>query len=484
MPNRQGRRVESARGGALYAAVGGGVESREMTHCMRVVTDSCGAHPTPVPLTGVNMPVSRLFSSLAGLAVVVAVVGAGMAHAEPDRDAAHGNAWCPQLSKRLDWYGTNRARLQHVIDEQGSCSHPDRPPRNVPVAAFDWDNTLTKNDVTTATLAWALRHNKILRPESWSQVNKWLTDHAAQALTAACGTDVPVGAPLLTATNDACADEIIEIRQEARTMDGHDAFAGEWNHRRTVPEYAWVPQLLAGHTPGEVTRYARQARAEALARPVGSSQTVGTHTIPAYVRYYPQMRDLVHTLQQAGIETYVVSAGFEPITEGWSPGVGIDAEHTIGIRSVLRNGEITTRNEGCGGEPASRGETIPYKQGKRCWINQEIFGIHGPDAWQRQPPGQRIILGAGDSDTDVSFVRDATSAHLVINRNEDEIMCRAYDNRDGRWIINPMFIEPNGPRVEPYPCSSTGYVTPDGGKAPVRRADGSVIPDQQDTVHG
>src|SRR5699024_7047629 len=201
------------------------------------------------------------------------------------------------------------------------------------------------------------------------------------------------------------------------------------------------------------------------------TRTVATRTTSTYVRYYPQMRDLVHTLQRAGLRTYVVSADFEPITEGWSPGVGIDAEHTIGIRSVLRNGEITTRNEGCGGEPASQGETIPYKQGKRCWINEEIFDVHGPDAWKRQAPEQRIMLGAGDSDTDVSFVRDATSVHLVINRNDDEIMCRAYDNHDGRWLINPMFIEPLDHKPEPYPCSTTGYVTPDGEKAPVRRSD-------------
>lgn len=430
------------------------------------------------------MRTHRLFSVIVGLTAIAALVGAGVAQAEPGGESTHHGMRCPQLSQRLGWYGHNRARLQQVIDEHGTCSHARSDRADVPVAAFDWDNTLTKNDVTTATLAWALRHDKILRPERWSDINKWLTDDAARTLRKACGTDVPAGKPLPTSTNNACTDEIMEIRQEAQIMNGADAFAGEWNHRRTVPEYAWVPQLFAGHTPGEVTAYARKARAEALAQPVGTTWTVGTHTIPAYVRYYPQMRDLVRTLQQAGIETYVMSAGFEPLTDGWSPGIGIDQDHTIGIRSVLRHGKITTYNEGCGGEPASQGETIPYKQGKRCWINQEIFGIDGPDAWKRQDPDHRIVLGGGDSDTDVSFVRDATSAHVVINRNEDEIMCRAYDNADGGWIINPMFIEPNGKRSEPYPCSTTGYVTPGGGKAPVQRPDGSVIPDQKDTVHG
>ncbi|OON82227.1 hypothetical protein [Streptomyces tsukubensis] len=397
---------------------------------------------------------------------------------------------CPQLDHRLAWYGDNRAKLQRVIDRRGTCSHPRGFAENSgghgarPVAAFDWDNTVTKNDITDATIAWSLRHDKILRPAGWKSTSKWLTRAADRALTKACGTDVPVGHPLPTSTRTACADEIFEIRAEAKTMSGDEAFSGTWNHRRTVPEYAWVPQLFAGHTPEELTSYTSKARAEALAKPVGSEQKVGTHTIPAYVRYYPQQRDLIKTLQRAGFDTYIVSAGSEPVTEVWSSAVGIDSAHTIAIRSLLdRKGRITTTNEGCGGEPASKGEDIPYIDGKRCWINQEIFGIHGKKAWERQDPAHRIALGGGDADTDVTFVGDATGAHLVLNRNKDEIMCRAYDDNDGRWVINPMFIEPNPRKTDAYPCSTTGRTEEDGSRGPVLRPDGSVIGDQQDTVY-
>ena len=62
-------------------------------------------------------------------------------------------------------------------------------------------------------------------------------------------------------------------------------------------------------------------------------------------------------------------------------------------------------------------------------------------------------------------------------------MCRAYDDSDGRWIVNPMFIEPKGQKTAPYPCATTGYTGHDGTPAPVRRADGSVVPDQRDSVY-
>ena len=123
--------------------------------------------------------------------------------------------------------------------------------------------------------------------------------------------------------------------------------------------------------------------------------------------------------------------------------MGIDREHTVAIRSVLdRKGRITTWNQGCGDVPVNQGEAIPYIDGKRCWINQEIYGVKGKSAWDKQDRAHRIALGGGDADTDVTFVGDATGAHLVLNRNKSEFMCRAYDNADGRWLVNPMFIEP------------------------------------------
>ncbi|WP_199566922.1 HAD family hydrolase [Streptomyces triticagri] len=392
---------------------------------------------------------------------------------------------CPQLSSELDWYGGNKQHLQRVIDERGRCTGPGLRHGDRPVAVFDWDNTVTKNDITDLAIAWALKHDKILRPARWADSSPWMTAEADRTLTEACGTDVPVGEPLPTSTNTACTDEIFSIRSEAKLMNGNDAFEGDWNSRRTLPEYAWVPQLFAGHTEAEVTSYARKSRAEALAAPVGATQQLGSHTLHAYARYNPQIKDLIRTLKRAGFEVWVDSAGATAVTNAWTGGVGVDRKHTIAIRNVLdQQGRITYTQEGCGGEPASKGEVMPYIEGKRCWLNEKAFGITGPAAWEKQPAEQRPAIGAGDADTDVTIVSDATGAHLLLNRNKNEVMCRAYDNADGNWLINPMFIEPLPRKDGDYPCSTTGYTNPDGTLGPVLREDGSVIPDQQDTVHG
>ncbi|MEU7181588.1 MULTISPECIES: haloacid dehalogenase-like hydrolase [Streptomyces] len=421
--------------------------------------------------------------ALAGATTVSALAATAPATAAAPAKAL-ARSHCPQLSKSIPWYGDNRAKLQKMIDERGLCGHPSPGPEGRPVAAFDWDNTVVKNDISDATLAWALQHDKILRPKSWRDTSPWLTKAADRALTTACGTTVPAGHPLPTAKNTACTDEIMEIRGEGRTMSGAPAFAGDWNHRRTVPQYAWVPQLFAGLTPAALTSYARQARARNLAAPVGTEQTVGTHTMAGYIRYYDQQKDLIRTLKAAGFDVYIVSASSETVAAAWSGGVGVDRAHTIGIRSTVRDGRFTTGIRGCGDVKDGRGEAIPYIDGKRCWINQEIFKIKGAEAWRKQDPAHRIALGGGDADTDVTFVGDATGAHLAINRNKSELMCRGYDNADGRWVVNPMFIDPLPRKSGGYPCATKGYTNTDGAPGPVRRPDGTVVPDQRDRVHG
>ena len=194
------------------------------------------------------------------------------------------------------------------------------------------------------------------------------------------------------------------------------------------------------------------------------------------MRYYPQMRDLIATLQANGFDVRIISASAEPVVRVWAADLGIPADKVMGVRTERDGDVVTSRLVPCGGSVS-----IPYIEGKRCRVNEEVFGISGPAAYDVAAPPRRAAFGAGDSDTDVSFLSDATALRLAVNRNKTELMCRAYDDADGRWIVNPMFIEPEG-QAEPYACATEGYVEPGGGDGPLRRADGSLVPDQADSV--
>ncbi|MET9699046.1 haloacid dehalogenase-like hydrolase [Streptomyces sp. NPDC006529] len=421
------------------------------------------------------------------LGAAVAITAGALVAAAPAARAARPGAPCATPEVGAGWYGDNRARLQRLIDRYGRCG-PYRSGHDKPVAVFDWDNTVVRNDVGDATLFWLLRNGRIRQPDhgDWSTTSRYLTPAAATALAGACGPLARPGAPLPTGDGDPagirCADEINAVYGTSATRSGAPAFAG-WDHRTTEPAYAWLAQLTRGYTARQVRAFAAAARAENLAAPVGATQRVGSADATAWVRYYDQQKDLIDALRKAGFDVWISSASPQPVVEVWAEGVGVAADHVIGIRNTTaHDGTFTAHLRGCGSVRDGADTMITYVDGKRCWINQEVFGVRGAAAERIQPPGRRQVFAAGDSDTDVSFLRDATALRLVLNRNKNELMCRAYDDADGRWIVNPMFIEPKKQKPAPYPCATTGYTGRDGTPGPVLRADGTVIPDQADSV--
>lgn len=412
------------------------------------------------------------------VAAALALAATGLlpaAGAQATPRAPHETRGCAGLTVSEGWYGDNKARLERLMADH--CHEKG----DKPVAVFDWDNTVIKNDVGDATFYWLLRNDRIRPPGhgDWSTTSRYLTPEAAAALGEACPADVRT---LPTGTDTGCADELLSVYGNGTTTAGKKAFDG-YDHRRIEPQYAWLAQLLHGWTPRQVRSFAAAARAENLAAPQGATQQVGTAKVTGWVRYYDQQRDLIRALKASGFDVWIVSASPEPVVDVWARGVGIAPDHAVGIRNTTEHGRLTSHLKGCGGVRDGEDRMITYIDGKRCWINQEIFGVRGPAAERVQPAARRQVFAAGDSDTDVSFLRDATGLRLVLNRNKNELMCRAYDDGDGRWLVNPMFIEPKKRKASAYPCATTGYTTPDGAAAPVRRTDGSVVPDQQDTVY-
>jgi phosphoserine phosphatase len=418
-------------------------------------------------------------SSVARLLLATALAAAALIATAGPAAAQAPN--CPKLTGQ--WHGDNAARIQAVIDARGTCAGL---PGGRPLAVFDWDNTMIKNDISDQTFFWLLRNDRIRQParRDWSTTSTWMTRAGARALRRACGSLAAPGERLPTSTNTRCADELLSFRKDAETTGGDPAFAG-FDHRRMEGSYAWMAQLMAGLRPETARAYARAARKLAITRRIGATQKVGSDREVAWVRYYAQQRDLVRTLKAAGFDVWVVSASPEEWADVWGPGIGIDAAHTLGIRTVREDGRITTDLKGCGGTADGSNEVMTYIDGKRCWINQAILGIEGAAALQPAPEARRQAIAGGDADTDVTMLRDATGIRIVLNRNRTELMCRAYANQDGRWLVNPMFIEPLPRLAAGYPCSTKGYIDADGDEGPVLGDDGvTPIPDQQDTVFG
>ena len=425
---------------------------------------------------------SRALCALAVGSVLLSATACSSAESAPKEDVAQRGSSCAALDPSLAWYGDNRVTLDAMMTEFGTCGAAGDVDDGAPLALFDWDNTVVKNDIGSATAFWMIKNNKVLQPAGgdWATTSRFMTPAGAAALSAACGSETAPGQPLATSTDLDCADEIVAVLEE-KTRDGQAAFDG-YDHRRTKAAYAWAVQLMAGHTEDEITEYARAARAENLAAAEGSDQTVGTTEVDGSVRYYAQIEDLVKSLGAHGFDVRIISASAEPVVRVWAEQLGLDADHVMGVRPIVEGGVLTGRLRGCGGVADGDDSVIPYIDGKRCQVNEVVYGVQGPTAFEQLAADRRQVFAAGDSVTDVTFLGDATGARLVINRNNPELMCNAYDNSDGKWLVNPMFIEPKAQADAPYRCSTDAYTDAAGEKGAVTRADGSVIPDQADSV--
>ncbi len=356
-----------------------------------------------------------------------------------------GPATPPSLIKAStdSWAGDNRERLNEMVTELGIASDsfdPEQPP----VAVFDWDNTVIKNDIGDATFAWLVKNDKILQPPArdWSATNADLTTAARAALNTACDGAAEPGEQLPTSSTPACAAELMSIYYNGKTVSAADV----WTDATTTTinqGYAWVAQLLAGHTPTELRSFARAAFEENVSYPIGSMQTVGGVTLAGYIRVYDEIRELIAVLQDNGFDVWVLSASPQFVVDAISSEVGITADHVIGIRSLLVDGKSSYDLEGCGDVADGDNELITFYDGKRCWINKAIFGeAVATQMPTNADPTKRPVFVAGDSDTDVSMLQDATYLKLAIDRNKLELMCNAYANYMDRWLVQPMFIGP------------------------------------------
>ncbi|HWU90313.1 MAG TPA: hypothetical protein VN253_23775, partial [Kofleriaceae bacterium] len=284
---------------------------------------------------------------------------------------------CYPLAMRTDlpWYGPNRETLTAWLDSRG-CESRSYDPAAKPVALFDWDNTVLKNDIGDAITFYLVSHDQVLQPpnQDWNQTSGYMTSAGAAALTAACGTQVPAGQPLPTSTNLACADEILSMYLDNKTRGGQPAFAGH-DYRRMEPTYAWTAQLMAGHTHAEIERLALDAAGPQLAAPIGTTQVVGTRTVNGWLRIYGQTSELIKAARSRGFDVWVITASPTDVVRAVASTIGVEAAHVIGIRSLTdAAGKLTYAFEGCGPVPDGGQSMIPYIEGKRCWVNKVVFG--------------------------------------------------------------------------------------------------------------
>ncbi|HPS29626.1 MAG TPA: haloacid dehalogenase-like hydrolase [bacterium] len=315
------------------------------------------------------------------------------------------------------WNGKNLAVLNEFIKKNRTEIGVSKRS----VAVLDWDNTVVFNDIGDYFFKWMMEDNLFKYPD-WKKISPFLTDKAAVILSNNCVNNNG----FIDGSVKRCNEILTGIYAEGTLPDKTPAFSG-YNSNLFQPSYAFLAELMSGYTIINIRLLCEQAVKEAVREKA--------------VFIYPQMKWLIEILQENGFDVWIISASPQILVEPFAKLAGISEKNVIGIRNIVENGILKPDFKGCGPHKDGENALITYKAGKRCWMNEVIFGITGEKAlFPAEDISKRPLFGAGDSDTDLEFLQDVTGLRLLIDRGKPEVTKEARKNSDGKWIINEPFI--------------------------------------------
>jgi HAD superfamily phosphoserine phosphatase-like hydrolase len=268
------------------------------------------------------------------------------------------------------WSPEARELIQGLVARKAAQATAGSPR---PVAAIDCDNTLIDGDISFATLV----------------------THAE----ARSGTG----------------------REDAGTVENRVATAYRtyddlWESGRNVEACGYLAGLLEGMTLAEASALGRDALAKAEAMP----RCVRSLAVPPGrpplemeqgIRLRKPMLALVDYLKAAGWEVFVVSASAEPVVAAVAARHGIDADHVLAVRTVVRDGRLT----------ADVVPPVTWRQGKVDALRARI--------------GRGTSLALGDAWTDFEMLVDAEAA-VLIGRGKADLLAAA---RARGIVVQPRF---------------------------------------------
>lgn len=323
------------------------------------------------------------------------------------------------ISDTDNWYPDNLTSIRSKI-----LDHIRTNSQSGAVAVFDFDNTCIFRDVGQAVFRYQMLHLRYRVPPG-----------ALAALLP--GRDILLaGRPMaaITSTLIKAYEQLWPLidsnrLDKARRMPEYRVFTTLllWftdqarRDERLGPGYVlpFMGKMLAGHSLADLRALANDVLTATMAEPL-TEQTL-TIDMPAPLGHleanYPEglhahreMDNLMRTLAQAGIDSYVISASTEwLVAEAVRKfGFPVPEDHIFGIRVHINDqGLLTTEN--------AVDYPVTFRQGKVDVIRRFI--------------ARPLILVAGDADTDYEMLTlPDIPIRILINRNQSGLISTLYQD--------------------------------------------------------
>ena len=256
-----------------------------------------------------------------------------------------------------------------------------------PFAVFDADNTIWKYDIEEGLLAWMSAKNSL----SLQNIPAHLFPIAPQ----------PDATPM--------------------------SYYEELSHIDHSLGYLWAAQVFSGFTLGELRAEVQEMMASV--EPIQAPMPNGDVQLVQIPKIYPKQMELIHSLQNKGVDVWVVSASLEEVVRmvvsDPQYGLNIPPEQVIGVNLMLHkpNGEATVgaleRRAGKKGvayyfsEERMSWKMGDYPFAPMTWYAGKVAAIK---EWIH--PSRRPILVAGDSPNDFYMQFYSDAIRLRVHRKD------------------------------------------------------------------
>ncbi len=346
---------------------------------------------------------------------------------DPQTISLEEGKWNPQVREALNELMTNSGKGSYAV--------------------FDFDQTSIVHDISQALWVYQIEHLRFAD----APMNHFL-DGIPTPESPMPGTTITYAemGSVLSAEYDALTlrlaggESIESVRQSddyldfrARMYSLYEAMDNQWG---SWVAYLWQPGLLAGYTVDEAKALIHDAITEHLGieklavEPWHSPDGQWGGDVMRGIWVPPEMKDLYHCLEVAGIDAYVCSASLELIVEvlACDPilGFGLPAERVFGLRFV--EGEKIVAEF----DPAYK---QPNREGKVDCIRAymaPVYGNAGP------------VLVAGDSNGDVAMLTAFPNMKhgliIDVDRSPESPIGQLAtlakeENNTGIYILQPSF---------------------------------------------
>lgn len=367
--------------------------------------------------------------------------------------------------KRLNWEGSLYIAINELIAKHGKDNKAYNQ-ENKPFAVFDWDNTSIIGDVEEALLYYMVRNVSFkMNPEEFYDLIRKNVDKKDYPEEFNNLANQRVNIDLISQDIKRAYEKLYEnldtfegekSLEEVQGTDYYQEFVSKMLYRYRASSfdknaedpYCWMSFLLKNYKTEEVYNLCEKAYASMTKEKIRVEEFIspeiksaaGRISIKYFVgiRSLDEMVDLYQSLEENGIDCYIVSASFIDIVRAFatdpSNNYKMKGEKVLGLRLMKDDeGKILPKFD--------KDFPISIREGKVQTINKLIKNDrnYGP------------IMVGGDSDGDFAMLKEFedTDISLIIHRTNsgliDDLRKKAWDSStryysQGRNLLEASFI--------------------------------------------